>query len=97
MGYLLQTLVDLSLTDTGTIWSTAPWFVPIHRLRAQKGALSEAFGRSRGGFVSKVYALCDNQGRPLGVVLTGDQVSDYKATDALMKLPVQPPKPLMAS
>ncbi|MBS1068258.1 IS5 family transposase, partial [Gluconobacter cerinus] len=59
-------------------------------------AYSEAFGRSRGGFTSKIHARCDNQGRPLGFVLTGGQVSDYKATDALMKLPVPNPKAMLA-
>ncbi|WP_264787595.1 IS5 family transposase, partial [Gluconobacter roseus] len=38
----------------------------------------------------------DNQGRPLGFVLTGGQVSDYKAIDALMKLPAPNPKAMLA-
>ncbi|WP_408871742.1 transposase, partial [Gluconobacter kondonii] len=62
----------------------------------KRGAYSEAFGRSRGGFTSKIHARCDNQGRPLGFVLTGGQVSDYKAIDALMKLPVPNPKAMLA-
>ncbi|QEH95267.1 IS5 family transposase [Gluconobacter thailandicus] len=68
----------------------------MHRPLAQKGAHSEAFGRSRGGFTSKIHARCDNQGRPLGFVLTGGQVSDYKATDVLMKLPVPNPRAMLA-
>ena len=60
------------------------------------GAHSEAFGRSRGGFTSKIHARCDNQGHPLGFILTGGQVSDYKATDALMALPVPNPKTMLA-
>ncbi|MFB9915978.1 transposase [Gluconobacter kanchanaburiensis] len=59
-------------------------------------AHSEAFGRSRGGFTSKIHARCDNQEHPLGFVLTGSQVSDYKATNALMKLPVPIPKAILA-
>ncbi|WP_415520022.1 transposase [Gluconobacter oxydans] len=62
----------------------------------KRGAYSEAFGRSRGGFTSKIHARCDNQGRPLGFVLTGGQVSDYKAIDALMKLPVPNPRAMLA-
>ncbi|WP_249195539.1 MULTISPECIES: IS5 family transposase [Gluconobacter] len=62
----------------------------------KRGAHSEAFGRSRGGFTSKIHVRCDNQGCPLGFVLTGGQVSDYKATDALMKLSVPPPKAMLA-
>nr|WP_252347438.1 MULTISPECIES: IS5 family transposase [unclassified Gluconobacter] len=62
----------------------------------KRGAHAEGFGRSRGGFTSKIHARCDNQGHPLGFVLTAGQVSDYKATDALMKLPVPPPKAMLA-
>ncbi|WP_349291880.1 transposase [Gluconobacter sp. Dm-62] len=43
-----------------------------------------------------MHARCDNQGRPLGSLLTGGQVSDYKATNALMKLPVLTPKAMLA-
>ncbi|WP_415554233.1 IS5 family transposase [Gluconobacter oxydans] len=66
------------------------------QLGTQKGAHSEAFGRSRGGFTSKIHARCDNQGHPLSFVLTGGQVSDYEATDALMKLPVPHPTAMLA-
>ncbi|MDF7674632.1 hypothetical protein PT277_04595 [Acetobacteraceae bacterium ESL0709] len=31
-------------------------------LRVQRGAHSEGFGRSRGGFTSKIHARCDKQG-----------------------------------
>ena len=91
---LLQTLVDLGLIDGG-ICSTAPWFVRIRRPLAQKEAHVEAFGRSRGGLTSKIHTQCDNQGHPLGFVLTRGQISDYKATDALMKLPVPNPKAML--
>ncbi|WP_186004323.1 IS5 family transposase, partial [Gluconobacter thailandicus] len=62
----------------------------------KRGAHSEAFGRSRGGFTSKIHARCDNQGRPLGFVLTGGQVSDYQATDALMALSAPNPRAMLA-
>ena len=39
---------------------------------------------------------CDNQGRPLGFILTGGEASDYKAVEALMDLPVAKPKALLA-
>ncbi|WP_415539751.1 transposase [Gluconobacter oxydans] len=81
---------------TGSIGSTAPRFVPIHRPRAQRGTHSEAFGRSRGGFTSKVHTRCDNQGRPLGFLFTGGQVSDYKAVNALMALSVPNPRAMVA-
>ncbi|MQR99675.1 transposase, partial [Gluconobacter aidae] len=63
---------------------------------AKKGAFPQDFGRSRGGFTSKTHARYDNQGRPLGFVLAGRQVSDCTATDALMKLPAPPPKAMLA-
>ena len=69
---------------------------PLTGYGRKRGAHSEGFGRSRGGFTSKIHARCDNQGRPLGFLLTGGQVSDYKATDALMKLPVPNLKAMLA-
>ena len=41
----------------------------------------EAFGRSRGGFTSKIHACADGQRRPLDFVLTGGEASDYQAVD----------------
>nr|WP_252345662.1 IS5 family transposase [Gluconobacter sp. P1C6_b] len=64
--------------------------------RRKRGAYSEGFGRSRGGFTSKIHARCDNQGRPFGFVLTGGQVSDYKTTNTLMALPVPNPRAMLA-
>ncbi|MBS1092968.1 IS5 family transposase [Gluconobacter sp. Dm-74] len=62
----------------------------------KRGAHADAFGRSRGGFTSKIHARCDNQGRPPGFVLTGGQVSDYRTTEALMALPVPNPRAMLA-
>ncbi|MEE4455315.1 IS5 family transposase [Novosphingobium resinovorum] len=62
----------------------------------KRGARAQAFGRSRGGFTCKVHARCDNQGRPLGFVLTCGEASDYGAVDALMAIPVAKPKALLA-
>ncbi|MGL4239466.1 MAG: hypothetical protein ACRCSW_25645, partial [Tabrizicola sp.] len=39
--------------------------------------------QSRGGFTSKVHARCDNQGLPIGFILTGGEASDYAAVDDL--------------
>nr|WP_231101011.1 IS5 family transposase [Gluconobacter oxydans] len=69
---------------------------PFTSHRGKRGAHSEAFGRSRGGFTSKIHARCDNQGRPLGFVLTGGQISDYKAVNALMALPAPNPRAILA-
>ena len=43
---------------------------------AQSDAESEALGRSRGGFSTKVHAITDALGNPLEFVLTGGQASD---------------------
>ncbi|WP_224777943.1 MULTISPECIES: IS5 family transposase [Gluconobacter] len=62
----------------------------------KRGAHTEGFGRSRGGFTSKIHARCDNQGRPFGFALSGGQLSDYKATDTLMAFAVPNPKAMLA-
>ena len=73
-----------------------------HRPRAQpgsgrkRGTHKEGFGRSRGGFTSKIHARADGQGRPLGFVLTGGETSDYKAVNDLIALPVAKPKLMLA-
>ncbi len=78
---LLQTLADLGLTDEWQhmLDSTV---VRAHSQAtgAKRGRHAEAFGRSRGGFTSKIHARCDNQGRPLGFVLTGGQLSRFSPT-----------------
>jgi transposase len=66
------------------------------RLRAEWGASAQAFGRSRGGFTSKVHARCDNQGLSIGFILTGGDASDYTVADDLMALLLLKPKTLLA-
>jgi hypothetical protein len=44
----------------------------------------------------KIHARADGQARPLGFVLTGGEVSDYKAVPTLLNLPVTPPKMMLA-
>ena len=41
-------------------------------------------------------AGCDNQGLPVGFILTGGEASDYTAADDLMALPLPKPKALLA-
>ncbi|WP_336763521.1 IS5 family transposase [Asaia sp. VD9] len=72
---LLQTLGDLGLTDNWQHMLDSTVVRAHSQATGGKGgAHSEGFGRSRGGFTSKIHAQCDNQGRPLGIVLTGGQV-----------------------
>ena len=44
----------------------------------------EALGRSRGGFSTKIHALCDALGYPLKFILTGGQRSEITQADALV-------------
>ena len=74
------------------------------RRRKARGAEREdcanAFAQSCGGFTNKVaksfWARSDNQGRPLGLILTGSVAPDYAVADALMIIPVTTPKALQA-
>jgi transposase len=49
-----------------------------------RGELTLAIGRSRGGRTTKVHALTDRFCRPLAFLLTGGQVADWTAADALL-------------
>ncbi|MGB3797308.1 MAG: IS5 family transposase [Alteraurantiacibacter sp.] len=94
---LLQTLVDLGLTDD--------WQHMIDSTSV-RGHVSAAGGK--GGLVrtllvdhaaalrAKIHARCDNQGLPVGFVLTGGEASDYTAAELLMALPLPKPKALLA-
>lgn len=53
---------------------------------AQSDAESEALGRSRGGFSTKVHAITDALGNPLEFVLTGGQASDIGQAETLLAL-----------
>jgi transposase len=45
-------------------------------------------GRTKGGLTSKLHAVCDGEGKPLILLMTEGQVSDYKgATHMLEGLP----------
>ncbi len=43
-----------------------------------------ALGRSRGGLSSKIHILCDGQGNPLEVVITGGQAHESTVLDTLL-------------
>ncbi len=55
------------------------------RLRRKRGELSQAIGRSRGGRTTKIHALADRFCRPIAFLLTGGQVADCTAADALLE------------
>jgi len=64
--------------------------------RRKRGTREQAFGRSRGGFTSKVHCVVDARGRPLGFHLTGGEAADCKSYDILIDLPEQRPEAMLA-
>ena len=68
---------------------------PSHRCQpAQKGAVPRRIGRTKGGLNSKLHAVCDGEGRPLVMLLSEGQMSDYKGA-ALMLDALPPAKALL--
>lgn len=55
---------------------------------------SQAIGRSRGGRTTKIHALCDEEGRPHAILLTGGNVADITAAATLLSA-VAPPGALI--
>lgn len=94
---LLQTLVDLGLTDDWQhMIDGATVRGHVSAAGEKRGTCGQALRRLRGGFTSKVHPRCDNQGLPVGFILTGGEASDYGAVDDLMALPLPWPKALLA-
>lgn len=60
--------------------------VRAHPCAAGGDADAEALGRSKGGFGTKIHALADALGYPLGFVLTGGQASDIGQAGTLLAL-----------
>jgi transposase len=58
-------------------------------------ACHQAIGRSRGGRTTRIHALCDEQGRPHAILLTGGNVADITAAATLVSA-VTPPRELVA-
>jgi transposase len=60
---------------------------PLGRGRQKGGegdACRQAIGRSRGGRTTKIHALCDAQGRPHAILLTGGNIADITAAASLV-------------
>ncbi|QPI73710.1 transposase [Sphingobium sp. Cam5-1] len=55
----------------------------------KKGAVPRRIGRTKGGLNSKLHAVCDGKGRPLVMLPSEGQMSDYKGAalmlDALLR------------
>ena len=54
----------------------------------KKGPVPRRIGRTKGGLNSKLHAVCDGDGRPLVMLLSEGQMSDYKG--AALMLPAMP-------
>ncbi|MCO6161188.1 IS5 family transposase, partial [Asaia lannensis] len=94
---MLQTLVDLGLTnDWQHMIDSTSVRGHVSAAGRKRGARANALGRSRGGFTSKIHARADNQGRPLGFILTGGEASDYTSAEPLMAIPAATPRALLA-
>ncbi len=76
--------------------ATAPRFAAALRLQALKGTYREDFGRSRGGFTTKIHSRADGQRRLLCFVLTRNEASDYKAAPHSLARPVSKPRLFLA-
>ena len=60
-----------------------------HRCKPfKKGPVPRRIGRTKGGLNSKLHAVCDSGGRPLVMLLSEGQMSDYKG--AALMLPAMP-------
>src|SRR5215510_8239824 len=59
--------------------------------RRKRGTREQAFGRSRGGFTSKVHMVGDAHGRPLAFHLTPGEAADCQSYDTLSELPAATP------
>lgn len=62
---------------------------------AKGGLIRKLFGRSRGGFTTKIHTRADGQGRPLGFILTGG-ASNYKAVPQRLAIPLSRPCKMLA-
>nr|WP_194858648.1 transposase [Myxococcus sp. AB056] len=69
--------------------SSAPWLTHrssgrIRTPRAEKGDPKQCFGRSRGGFSTKVHAVTTTGGKPLHVALTLGQQHESTMAEELL-------------
>ncbi|WP_148560956.1 IS5 family transposase [Magnetospira sp. QH-2] len=83
-GRIFATLAAES-TATHTVMIDAT-HLKAHRTAAsaQKGAVPRRIRRTKGGLNSKLHAACDADGKPLILLLTEGQVSDYRGADTML-------------
>jgi transposase len=64
--------------------------------RRKRGTQREGFGRSKGGFTTKIHLRTNAEGLPIAAEITGGEVSDYKGYDLVMDADAPDPKVLIA-
>ena len=50
----------------------------------KKGTVPRRIGRTKGGLNSKLHAVCDGEGRPVVLMLSEGQMSDYKGAALIL-------------
>jgi hypothetical protein len=58
-----------------------------HRTAAsllKKGGVPRRIGRTKGGLNSKLHAVCNGEGKPVAMLLSEGQMSDYKGAALLL-------------
>ena len=64
--------------------------VHAHGANPAGGQAAQAMGRSRSSLSTKVHLACDALGYPLGMILTGANVSDFDQAKPLLKAHLRP-------
>jgi transposase len=72
-----------------------PESAPHRRFLATKRAVPRCIGRTKGGLNSKLHAVCDGSGKPVALLLSEGQMSDYKGAARLLDS-LLPAKALLA-
>src|SRR3954471_2976333 len=68
----------ISLPTHAAACHIAPFLFPL-----DQGEVNE-YGRSRGGFTTKIHVRCEGYGKPVTFALTGGQVHDSQRVTALI-------------
>ena len=63
---------------------------------SERGTQKEGFGRSKGGFTTKIHLRVNADGLPVAAEITGGEVSDYNGYDLVMAASAPAPKVFLA-
>lgn len=67
-----------------------------HQAAGARGTQRQGFGRSKGGFTTKIHLIANAHGLPMKAEISGGEVSDYKGFDLLRDDPLPAPKVFIA-